>query len=165
MLVLALISDEFQHRFRLHLGIDLASIFIFRDSFSNDLLDWILLTFDQTWVQKGSVGNNIFAPFFDPVPHEMFLKIPWFILEFFGSILAPFWHPSAHFFSLQNAFNSILFLLAPFRFVLNNQQELPPTWDLSFPQRPPLPSPKRNLAAGSFAKIYRTKTKNQQCKL
>ena len=44
----------------------------------------------QNWFQKISPHNIISDSFFDPVPRGVFLKIPWFIVEPFGSALVAF---------------------------------------------------------------------------
>ena len=63
--VLALIFDEFWHRFWLHFGTPLASNSMFLgDRFFDDFLNRDFIIFDQKWFQKVGDGTLPFRSFF-----------------------------------------------------------------------------------------------------
>ena len=82
------------HGFWMSLGIDFGSILILiwhkvqscLRVFFNHFWDRIC----QKWFQQVSVWNNMFAPFYDPVPQECFWRSLGSFWHPFGSILVPF---------------------------------------------------------------------------
>ena len=82
---------------------------VFRDRFLNKCSNAFLTDFGTTWLPKAEYATPFLLPFFNPLPQETSLKVPWFVLApfwlrigyfchpigsmlmVFGTLLAPFW--------------------------------------------------------------------------